>query len=580
MKKRILLISIAGLLLLFFCACNSSTALDITGISKDSAMIAKGEASFMQYCSSCHNFRQGSIGPQLGGLTDSVSPGWIGDFIRSPKKIIESGDERARRLFKKYKVAMPSFTAFTDDEMAGIIAFLNTHKKSDNQISKDVGGEISNPIAEPIELSNLEVGLQLFTQIPPTSDSGKLPLTRITKLDFEPRTGSSFILDLRGKLFRLQNNIPKVYMDMARLKPKFIYESGYGTGFGSFAFHPDFTKNGLLYTTHSEVPGSGKADFAYDDSIKVALQYVLTEWKTENPAATTFSGTSRELLRINMPYIVHGIQEIAFNPLAKPGNKDYGMLYLCVGDGGCVETGYPFLTHSLEKIWGTILRIDPGGSNSANGQYGIPPDNPFVKDENTHELREIYAWGFKNPHRITWGKEGQMLVCNIGEENIESVNLVMPGKDYGWPIREGTFVLDPYGDLTKVYSLPANDSIYNITYPIAQYDHDGGWTAISGGYEYWGAALPLLKGKFIFGDIASGRLFYIEMADIKQGKMAPIKEWRISMKGMPRTMKDLSVHDNRVDMHFGHDARGELYILTKPDGKVYKLVSAITNSLD
>jgi len=136
MKKRILLISIAGLLLLFFCSCNSSTALDINGISKDSAMIAKGEVSFMQYCSSCHNFRQGSIGPPLGGLTDSVSPGWIRDFIRSPKKIIESSDQRARRLFKKYKVAMPSFTAFTDDEMNGIIAFLNTHKKPVQQKTK------------------------------------------------------------------------------------------------------------------------------------------------------------------------------------------------------------------------------------------------------------------------------------------------------------------------------------------------------------------------------------------------------------------------------------------------------------
>ena len=98
-----------------------------------------------------------------------------------------------------------------------------------------------------------------------------------------------------------------------------------------------------------------------------------------------------------------------------------------------------------------------------------------------------------------------MLVCNIGQANIESVNLIMPGHDYGWPIREGTFVLDPYGDLTKVYPLPANDSIYNITYPVAQFDHDGG-TAISGGFEYWGTTIPQLTGKFIFGDIAIGKV--------------------------------------------------------------------------
>ena len=569
-----LIISIAVLLLLYFSSCNSSTSLDNSSISADSATIAKGEASFIQYCSGCHNFRQGGMGPQLGGLTDSVSVGWIHNFIRDPKKIIESGDERARRLFKRYRVVMPSFIAFTDDEIKGIIAFMHSHKIPDQHKAKEDGKEISNPIPEPIAISNIVVGLKLFTQIPPSSDSGKLPLTRITKLDFEPQTGTSFILDVRGKLYRLQNNKPKVYMDIVKFKSQFIDEAGYGTGFGSFAFHPDFAKNGLLYTTHSEAPGSGKADFGYSDSIKVTLQYILTEWETENPGADTFSGTSRELFRVNMPYVTHGIQEITFNPVAKPGNKDYGMLYLGIGDGGCIESGYPFLTHSLEKIWGTILRVDPGGSNSANGQYGIPPDNPFVKSQNPKTLGEIYAWGFKNPHRITWSKSGQMLVCNIGESNIESVNMVMPGQDYGWPIREGNFVLDPYGDITKVYPLPANDSIYHITYPVAQYDHDGGWTAISGGYEYWGTVIPQLKGKFIFGDIASGKLFYIEMADVKQGKLAPIKEWKFSINGTQTTFKEIAGNDNRVDMHFGRDARGELYILIKPDGKVYKLVSA------
>ena len=93
----------------------------------------------------------------------------------------------------------------------------------------------------------------------------------------------------------------------------------------------------------------------------MTLQWVLTEWKTENPGAATFSGTGRELFRVNMVTGIHGIQEITFNPLAKPGDKDYGMLYIGVGDGGCVEEGYPFLTHSIEKIWGTILRIDPSG---------------------------------------------------------------------------------------------------------------------------------------------------------------------------------------------------------------------------
>src|SRR5437868_8383289 len=106
------------------------------------------------------------------------------------------------------------------------------------------------------------------------------------------------------------------------------------------------------------------------------------------------------------------------------------------------------------------------GRNSANGHYGIPPDNPFAHSQNTKELGEIYAYGFRNPHRIAWNKSGKMLVFNIGQANIESVNLILPGHNYGWPTREGNFLFDPNGDLSKVYPLPANDSIYKITYPV------------------------------------------------------------------------------------------------------------------
>lgn len=560
------------LLLLYFSSFYSASQ-DDNAISTDSVTIAKGGSIFNQYCSGCHNFRQGGIGPQLGGLTDSVSADWIRHFIRNPKMMIESGDERAQQLFKKYKVAMPSFATFTEDEINAIISFINTHKKPDSRKAESNGKELSNPISDPIRLSNLVIGLEVVTQMPASSDSGKLPLTRITKLDFEPHTGSSFILDLRGKLYKMQNNKPIVYIDIAQLRPEFIHMPGLGTGFGSFTFHPDFANNGLLYTAHTEAPGSGKADFSYADSINVINQWVLTEWKMKNPGTATFSGASRELFRVNMMSVMHGIQEITFNPLAKPGDKDYGMLYIGIGDGGSVDEGYPFLTHSKDKVWGTILRIDPRGRDSANGQYGIPGDNPFVKSQNTKTLGEIYAYGFRNPHRITWTRAGQMLVCNIGGGSIESVNLIIPGHDYGWPIREGTFLLNPSGDMNNLYPLPVNDSIYKVTYPVAQYDHDWGYAAISGGFEYSGKAMPQLRGKFLFGDIPSGKLFYINVADIKQGKLATIKEWKISIRGVQTTLAELCQSD-RADLHLGRDSNGELYILTKTDGKVYKLVSA------
>jgi len=167
-----------------------------------------------------------------------------------------------------------------------------------------------------------------------------------------------------------------------------------------------------------------------------------------------------------------------------------------------------------------------------------------------------------------------LLAVNIGEHNIEALNIIEAGHFYGWPIREGTFLERFFYNTGKIYPLPDNDSVYHVTYPVAQFDHDEG-VAISGGFEYRGTAIPQLAGKYLFGDIASGKLFYVNMKDLKLGKQATIKKWKISFKGVPTTLAQLCGND-RVEMRFGMDSKGELYLLTKADGKVYKLVGGTT----
>src|SRR5882724_8477111 len=165
MKKKIFIITSAVLILLYFISCRSGNTPDTSSNATDSATIAMGEASFIQKCSGCHNFRQDGIGPQLGGITNEVSVDWIQLFMMDPKKIIESGDERAQKLFKQFHAVMPSFASNTTDETNGIIAFLNTHKTPGLQ-SKPDSNSLINPIVKPIELSDLVVGLQSVTQIP------------------------------------------------------------------------------------------------------------------------------------------------------------------------------------------------------------------------------------------------------------------------------------------------------------------------------------------------------------------------------------------------------------------------------
>lgn len=537
-------------------------------IVADSATIAKGEIAFEKNCASCHNFNHDAIGPQLSGVADKVTTSWLHAFIKDPAGVIASGDKYAVQLHEKYKAMMPSFAMLDSTEIDAIIAFLGTKKSPAKKADVD-SAAIADPFPEKIPLSDIEINLESFVQMP--ASAAKAPLARITKLTYQPNTNKLFVVDLRGKLYSIENDKPILYMDMAKLKPNFINQPGLGSGFGSFAFHPEFTQNGLLYTTHTEAAGSAIADFKYDDSIKVTLQWVLTEWKVDNPSANVFSGTGREMLRVNMVRDIHGVQEIVFNPHAKPGDKDYGLLYIGIGDGGSVEDGFSMLPHNTKNIWGTVLRINPQGRDSRNKQYGIPADNPFVENADTNLLREIYCYGFRNPHRIIWTIRKQMLVYNIGQGEIESIYLIKPGSDFGWPLREGNFSINPKGNINKVYALPADDSIYNITYPVAAYDHDEG-KAIAGGFEYTGT-IPSLKGKIIFGDIPTGKIFYIESKEIHQGKLAPIKELRIAVNGKSETLAK-ACGNERVELRFGEDAKGELYVLTKADGRIYKLASA------
>jgi hypothetical protein len=214
---------------------------------------------------------------------------------------------------------MPPFSHYTDDDLDAIVAYMNTQKAPPKKEEVLDGTELADPIPEPIPMSALVLEMVPFTTIPTSSDVGQK--TRICKLDIRPDTKEIFIVDLRGKLYRVVNGKPEVYLDLTKERPKFIDKPGLATGFGSFAFHPEFSKNGLLYTTHVEPAGTAPADFAYNDSIKVMLQWVLTEWTTSKPNAFPFEGQGREMFRANMVHSFHGVQEVTFNPLAKRGDE-------------------------------------------------------------------------------------------------------------------------------------------------------------------------------------------------------------------------------------------------------------------
>lgn len=566
-----------GLLFAFLCltGINSYAQKVVRTYSASPTIIAKGDALFQKNCAECHNFRQRGIGPSLAGVTADAPYAYLSKFIINSQALVKSGDKRAKKIFDEYKVPMPAHASFKAADINALLSFIHTQKPvvEAAQNIADLGEKITDPISTKIAKAGLTLKLEEFATAPATST--KNPLTRINQT-FVLKQGNAnrlFILDLRGKLYEIKDKKFNVVMDITKYKPNFMNDPGLGTGWGTFAFHPDFNQNGLMYTTHAEKKGSAPADFAFADSIPVAVQWIVTEWKIKDPTAATFEAEPRELFRVNMPNLMHGMQQLIFNPMAKPGTPDYGLLYLGIGDGGSSETGYRQLCDDPTQIRGAVLRIDPAGRNSKNGKYGLPAINRWAGDNDPNTLGELFAIGFRNPNKITWAPDGKMLIADIGFTNVEEINIGKPGLNYGWPEREGTFLLNLNGKKTGLYHLPAHDDP-KYTYPVAQYDHDEG-NSISGGFVYTGG-IPALKGKYIFGDIVKGRLFYVENAELAFGKQAIIKEFDLQFGDTKSTFVEM-VKNKKADLRMGLGVDNVLYLFAKTDGKMWEVKDCVVN---
>jgi hypothetical protein len=165
-----------------------------------------------------------------------------------------------------------------------------------------------------------------------------------------------------------------------------------------------------------------------------------------------------------------------------------------------------------------------------------------------------------------------MYMSDIGEGNVEEINLVEPGRDYGFPEREGTFALrlDERGRWGSVYAVQAGSEGDAYADPVAQYDHDEG-DSVAAGPAYGGSALPALDGLLLFGDVRRGRVFYVRVDELRQGAQARVHEARLLLDG---TDQSLTEREGRADLRWGVDHEGEVYIMTQSDGTIRKIVGA------
>jgi hypothetical protein len=527
---------------------------------------------------------------------------------------------------------------------------------SSPQITKDgTAIVLTNYVSMPLSTRTV-------TTYPPTMDFGD-QLARVNFLRSEPTNAplsssrlvvcdnnrNLYFLDKATKTFATYINFEEVF-------PKFDNNPGYAGGLVTFQFDPGYATNGIFYTVHTEDPSKAGSAAPTNGSLpgldvstyttttavnpplgSVVREAVLVEWTDTNIINNTFEGTAREILRVGFTSNIHPMGDLLYNPLAQPGDADYRNLYVADGDGGAGESSstHP-IPQRLDAIEGKILRITPdlnlrpADQLSDNGRYRIPTTgpnpNPFVNVILTGLRKEIFTYGHRNCHRISWDPLSNLIVENeIGLHSWEEVNIIHQGMNYGYAEREGTEQLFVGGanngktgsqvgvaftnsDALTVTGLP---NLVTPIYPVAMYSHRDG-DAISSGFVYRGKLLPQLYGKYIFGDITTGRIFYCDFADMVakddgvRTTVSTIHELQVVFNGQARRLFDvvsdqykakggtssqalpgsanatagsdidgIPYNKGRADIRFGVDSDGEIYVMSKSDGMIRRMVAVV-----
>jgi glucose/arabinose dehydrogenase len=289
------------------------------------------------------------------------------------------------------------------------------------------------------------------------------------------------------------------------------------------AFHPRYDETGefFLYYTTKEAPRT---------SVISRFRVSRDEPNRADP------GSEEEIMRIDQPYWNHNGGTIVFGP--------DGYLYVGLGDGGAGND--PHMNgQNVQSLLGSILRIDVDRRDEQLN-YAIPKDNPFV-GQSQFARPEIYAYGLRNVWRMAFDRQtGLMWAADVGQDTWEEINIIRPGGNYGWDLREGMHQFGPAG----------SDARPDLIEPIWEYHHDVG-KSITGGTVYRGKQIPPLVGQYLYGDYVSGKIWALRY-DAENERV-------VANHPIPG--------ENIPVITFGEDEAGEVYF-SDAFGRIFHFVKA------
>jgi glucose/arabinose dehydrogenase len=395
-------------------------------------------------------------------------------------------------------------------------------------------------------------------------------------------TGRLFIIDQIGKIWIVNNAGTTLATPFLDLSSQLVtLQAGFDErGLLGLAFHPDYATNGRFFVYYNAPPRAGgpTPTTLWNNLSKIS------EFRVSANANVADMASQRVILEMDDPQFNHNGGTLAFGP--------DGYLYISIGDGGGandVGAGHVEDWYSVNaggngqdieaNLFGNILRLDINNTNGA--AYGIPPDNPFV---NKAGRDEIYAYGLRNPYRMSFDMSGsrRLFVGDAGQLLYEEINVITKGGNYGWNVKEGAHCFNAAMPLQILPNCPGIDPFGTpLTDPAIEMNNfrnpAGGATSttIIGGHVYRAHNIPGLQGKYVFGSFSKNP--GVTDAEIFMAVPSDEPPWpftELTFKGRP---------DN-IGMYlksFGQDNEGEIYIATSTiagptgtTGKVFKLVMA------
>jgi glucose/arabinose dehydrogenase len=292
-------------------------------------------------------------------------------------------------------------------------------------------------------------------------------------------------------------------------------------GMLGLAFNPDYQTSGRFFVYYI---GAGSDTYIVEYTRSAA---------NDNIADAT---SARTIMTIDQPFSNHNGGWMDFGP--------DGYLYIGTGDGGSANDPGNRASN-VNSLLGKMLRIDVSDDQVT---YTIPTTNPFIGQAG---LDEIWSYGLRNPWRTSFdAMTGDLWIADVGQGSREEVNFQPAastgGEHYGWRCREGSIENPSFSGCTPTPPTGFTD-------PVHDYTHGGGRCSITGGYMYYGCAVPEFDGKYIFGDYCSGDIWTLDPSNGNSVVAVADQGFGVSS--------------------FAQDNEGEIYVMDLFGGTISKFIS-------